>query len=107
MDQSDSCTTITTEHDFSDFLAGLPDEPQLLRDYAVILKPDHCIGTVEGHKIDAAQNLAYILSEVLRFKVLLIDIHKIDIKTLGMLAAENLNQCKPVLDPLSIRSPPS
>ena len=101
MDQSDSLTTIASENDFSDFLTGLQSEPQLLRDYAVILKPDQYIGTVEGYKIDAAQNLAYILSEVLRFKFLLVDMYRVNIKTLGVLAAENLSQCRsPVLDPV-------
>lgn len=86
-----SISTIASEDDFSNFLTSLGDEAQKLREYAIILKPDQVVGrTPAGGEIDAAQNLAYILTEVLHFKVQLLDIYRLDIETMGALAAEQL-----------------
>jgi len=86
-------STIASEDDFSDFLTSLGGEVQKLREYAIILKPDQVVGrTPVGGEIDAAQNLAYILAEVLHFKVLLLDIYRFDTQIIGALAAEQLNR---------------
>ncbi len=84
--------TIESEDEFSGFLKRLQDKLEL-KEYAVILKPDEIVCTTSEHvDLNAAQNLACILSETLRFKVLLLELHKLDIKTIGVLAAEQLTE---------------
>lgn len=89
-------TTVESEEEFSLFLSSIANQTWRLRQYAIILKPDR---VVDGGR-DAAQMLARVLAEVCHFKVLILNIYRLDVEVLGHLAAERFDRPGPnVPDP--------